>query len=474
MFFFCHYPLHFPPKKKFMFYFEFVKKKMEIKSTLLVDAFPAIKIKYEDTNTDFGLLFQQAAYEVQSYLRQFQQDPPNLNAYRYYIYLLSTRRGGFLRTIYADPFSEKAFEGSSVDIELANTIWNFISALLKYMISLDSSDNEKLKSMKIILSDLFCCVNALKDTVVTFSHPFLTHQFVSFLESYVQYICNFWQFSVIYTQKQSASPRPCMRCIEDIRSCFEKLKGINPNAKNHFLPVLEITDVYLKTFVRYQLGMNSKEALSIAKSLIMLNSAIDESFKYQSHSSSIPTYFSVALNILKDKIKSQIAILNKENENIYYEKSSESFELPLPYENYTPSQGVPLFQPPPGYQILSSPPPNIMPQSSQQPQNIVSQPQTMMHTISSDFPEWDQLNEFKISLYNKMNDLKIKYPDVCSKLNDQMNIAAQNDSIIQTEIDKYRENPMTSIDTIHKMIEQAQEFYKSMNLRLYRLEQTGQ
>ncbi|OHS98915.1 hypothetical protein TRFO_34749 [Tritrichomonas foetus] len=446
-----------------------------MKTSMLLVEIPSIKISYINQQSAITLLFRGDAPRILSYQNQIYANPTNLNAYRHYISAINSKRGMNLKTKFFNPFNAKeSFESDKVDIEIMNTIWNFASDLTKYMLSLDSSDLEALKSMKIVLSDLLSCSDALKEiTSQCNNHPFLTNKMVDFFSQYIKYICNFWQLNCIILQKESLTPKISMRCIDEIKVCLEIAKSLDNDAKAYYIPVCEYLLAYLNLYVRYIIGKNHEAKLEVGEALAFYYAGYEYSKKTLQEIVSAPQ-LSLAFKIVLNNIKTAIKTLKKANRASYFQSIPETPELPPPSAPANVQPGEPLLSAQSTNPNQSNVPNIQIPQSpiQQAPQLSPNFQPNAQQNVQQGFVEWDQLNVLKGQLNARVDALMSKYPEICQEIKKQFQVANQNDGIIQNAINQCLSNPSSPREPIQNMIKQASTYYYSMQARIEQMEKS--
>ncbi|OHT06811.1 hypothetical protein TRFO_25120 [Tritrichomonas foetus] len=494
-----------------------------MKTALLFVAFPPAKSDSSDPSV-FQTLFHSESSNALVLSNSTKKINPDLSSFPTYIDTLNRHRGtGQLPATWYNPFKTQIkVKSNSIESEMLSTIWNFMSALHLQLLEIDTSDNDQLKQVKPILTDIFACQKNFADISCTVDHPIFTPQLAAFVDAYGQYIADYWQLSIVLANKENLAPKPTQRCILDIKRCMEAARKLEETSRTYFSPVCQSIENYLCAYLQFLLGNNALKEMKFGIGIAHFS----EGTKYSQRRSENITFapqLSTANKFIRNALNSIMKTTIDQNKTSYFDSIPSSppeapppqsscridpnpqLLLSAPSPSPSPSPAafgtaapmsppqipqVPTYQPPPPQQTYQQPYQQDYQQPYQQPFVPPSQPQNLPNQsqyaapfsppqqADTGFPEWDALILLKSKLVPRIQGIlsNPRGPNdqrVCGELFNQMNTAAQSDSIIQNTIDQFKAG-VGDRDTVQGLIKQASNFYTQVEERLNKLEKTGQ
>ena len=476
----------------------------KMQQSIIIAPLPRINIQYVDSKMTFSKLFGKDAHKVLSYQAQTIGEEPNLNAFRYYINeinalsSLNTQTYGQshhqLQTKFTNPFNGNSQLSSiSVDVELLNSIWNFASGLSNYLLGLDPTSYDSLKNMRVVITDLLSCAQAFTQLCDVAQHPFLTSEFGSFFQEYINYVVDYWQLCYVITQKESLVPKPAMRCIEDISKANTFARKLHKDLRHYFTPVCELILRYLNLLVRYYLGKNADANLEIGLSYSYFMNGYELSKKPIKSVGSAP-HLSLACKIIQNNLITGVNTSKKKNKSIYMQNIPEMPELPEPSKAYTIPAGESLLKssnncphehishsahgqpssapthPPTGPPVFTpNDPPVFTPKEISIPPQFNPE-QNSSPSSQSHFPNWDRICHLKKVLGPRIENIAKRSPhdaEFAKVLQEQMKVANESDKVIENAVNSYVGGPKEQIE---EMIAQASTFYNAVHQRVSQIE----
>ncbi|KAH0795802.1 hypothetical protein GPJ56_000303 [Histomonas meleagridis] len=475
-----------------------------MKASLLFHPIPYARSLPTD-ESQFRTVFQSNASVASNLSRQTKSQNPTPNDFQDYLKLLYQYIGAPYRSRWCSPFSpDVVIPSSSIEIEIANTIWNYIAYLHAHIVQLDSSDTENLKTMKPLIASCISCIINLNDIIPRIQSPIFTPQLLTFLQCYNDYLVCCWKYSIILTSpKEEFYPRTSHAALIAIDQCVEQARTLDNFAQSYFLPICQSIQIYLNGQTRYFMGKVALNGQDCGIAIANFKDGLHFLEKPLNITTPYGQTISTAIQLLKKSLEAILQNALQLNKSIYSQlvpavppkypppiqptkiepDTSIILSVVSNSQSYEPSFSSPQTpQAPPAQQFSQPSQPAFKPQFdySQQDASTLTAPtvQTASAAQTGDgtFPEWEAICLLKQQLIPKIEELQRNpnqvYQQVCSELKEQIKQAMASDNIINNTIEKFKSNQVAK-SVVDGLINQASTFYTSVEQRLNKLQLTG-
>ena len=462
-----------------------------MKTSLLLHPFPFAKSEPPDQSS-FASVFGNEAPEALKLALATKKSNPESSSFQPYLEKLYQKLNNSFSATWHNPFeSSKLINSKGIESEILATLWNYMASLHSDLLHCDSSDEDSLKMIRDVISDLFALEKNFNQISSMIQNPVFTNDLAIFIESYNQYIADFWQVNFVLLKKPHLAPKPLARCIGDIKRCHQFVRKLTVEERTYFDVICKAIENYLQAYIYFVIGNNLTKDLKYGDAIA--NYQIGNKFAKNTVNINFSPQLSTANNIMKAALNNALQSAIQNNQNIYNQRvpdTPEELPQPGPATPITPSShllffnsdSIPSDEVPPPQQF---PPPPLPPQQFQPPSPPPQQfqPPPPYNNQSSQrlsqntgFPEWDALLALKQKILPRISNLlqnpNPTYQMICGQLNSQIGQASASDAMIQGMIDSYNTQGGNKNDILNA-IKQATTFYTQVEERLNKLETTG-
>lgn len=478
-------------------------------AALLFLPFPPAKSTISN-DTAFQNLLKEKAQTAKECAMKTKGEYRDPTSFRTYMKLLERAQNAVFDSVWHSPFkSAEVYPSRRSETELAGTIWNFIAYTHNQILELNTQDPQDLRIIRQMLQDCLAATKNFKSIAENIDHPVFNAKLGSFIEVYHDYLTSIWTLNCAITSpkiQNKLCARIAHRCLTDVDRCKVCARALEKTSKTFWIPVLESMAVYFTGFARLYMGKSCYDSkdYGIALAHYRAGAGAVERVGELSYAPMINT----SAKMIRDAVMNARKALEHENATVWYDGvPSDCPPLPPP----TPPQKI---QPDPeilfgGFTqttiippmpesstpepVTTYAPPPLPPATVQPPAPEASVPPTYEPVdfgttiipppapppVDTEFPEWEAIKMLKRQLRDRLNAViqgkNTKLSAIAQQLAQHMDIAEGPDGTIQEAINQYHRNPESAAkDAIMGMLPQPQEFYTNLEIRLNRLEATGE
>ncbi|KAH0786753.1 hypothetical protein GPJ56_009282 [Histomonas meleagridis] len=378
---------------------------------------------------------------------------PNENNYQEYIQILYTKLGTRFQSAWSNPFNANdVIQSTTIETEILNTIWNFLSLIHRRILSLDIDKHDDLRSIRYLISDSHSCVSNFISIVTKIQHPIFNESFVKFLQSYHCYLDSIWKYSIVLFSKETKLyAKTCHLCLKEMHDCFTLTQFLHPVARPFLSSVCKSLEIILQSKIRYDAGNEFVKNHEIGKAISSFQTGIYSLSQPRTPGPSL-SMIDTAISIIKNTLEMALAQARAENKRIY---------------NQSVPREPPLLPNPCQHTQIE---PNV--------QLLLDQTNVSFHPnlgSSAVFPQWNNVMRMKGNIKRKMNEMmsRVNLKQKCNELNEQMKMAESSDEVVANAIRHFGIVKGLQRNAIEALIQQALEFYGDMGKRLDVLAATG-
>lgn len=238
---------------------------------------------------------------------------------------------------WSNPFNtQEKMESTDTRVEIAATVWNYISHYHSKILELDQTSSTELRTASTYFAKIEALIKLYESTVARLIHPLFNSKSAAFLQNYQLFIRSTWQLAcgqVTADVKDNLLCRIAQRCCVQITALDKELGTYGQEFKSYFKTTTEPVKRYFTALAYFFTGKRYIEAGNHGDAIAALKGA-ESAIGVVQNDQFIDPQISMAMIMLKTKLHAMCETEVNDNQKIYMMK--------IPSEIVLETKSVPL------------------------------------------------------------------------------------------------------------------------------------